>query len=293
MEAQIRSIRFFIIVVTACSLSWPHLIWAQPTDDGISADEIMLKSYRVHGGDDSISTLTFNFMEPNNRERKLEYTMLWKDYKGRDGITTKMIFFKEFPPADKGIAYMTWMYQPDLNQDDDEWLYLPELRTVRKLSKKIGDDQDGHNKHDEDSEFSKSVLHRTQLVPRQPDLDNHQLLRVDEKDGEEFYVIDSTPKNKDDNYPYSRTINWVSKDHFLLTKIDYFNMDGEKTLHQEIKWQNIDKSWVWDKVEGTDLNTGNKTSLTVSNVRINTGIDDDAFTKRVMKLGIDSLRLVH
>jgi len=260
---------------------------ALAADGELSAKEIVNRSFKIHGGDDSISTLTFTFMEPGDRERKLAYTMLWKDYKGRDDIITKMIFFKEFPPADKGIAYMTWMYRPDLQRDDDEWLYLPELRTVRKLSKKIGEDEE----HDEDSDFSKSVLHRPQLVPRPPALDTHELLRTEVLDGKEYYVVARTPKQDEDEYPYSQTINWISKDHFLLSKIDYYNKSGSLVLQQRINWQQIDDAWVWDRVEAVNRNNGNKTVLTVSDVRVNTGLDDDTFTKRVMKLGIGSLRL--
>lgn len=276
---------FVIVVMTICFTIFPVTSHAE-----LTATEILKQSYGAHGGNDSVSTLTFTFMEPNERERKLAYTMLWKDYKGKDGITTKMIFFKEYPPADKGIAYMTWMYSPELNQDDDEWLYLPELRTVRKLSKKIGE-QGEHNENDKDSEFSKSVLHRTQLVPRPPQLDTCKLVRTDKIDGKEYYVIERMPKTNDSEYPYIKTINWISKNNFLLNKIDYIGMNGKLAIHQNIKWQKIGDNWVWDEVKATDRETGNTTVLKVTDVRINTGMDDEAFTKRVMKLGIDSLRL--
>ena len=276
---------FFIVVATLSLIIMPVTSRAEMT-----AVDILKKSYSVHGGNDSVSLLTFTFMEPNERERKLAYTMLWKDYKGKDGFTTKMIFFKEYPPADKGIAYMTWMYSPELNQDDDEWLYLPELRTVRKLSKKIGE-QGEHNDNDKDSEFSKSVLHRTQLVPRPPELDTCELVRTDKIDGKEYYVIERMPKKGDSEYPYIKTINWISKDDYLLDKIDYFDMNGKLVIHQDIKWRKIGDNWVWDEVKATDKETGNTTVLKVTDVRINTGLDNEAFTKRVMRLGVDSLRL--
>jgi outer membrane lipoprotein-sorting protein len=280
------NILFAVVVTTLCFGVMPAISHAE-----LSAAEIVRKSSEIHGGNASISTLTFTFQEPNVRERELAYTMLWKDYKGQDGITTKMIFFKEYPPADKGIAYMIWMYSPALNQDDDEWLYLPELRTVRKLSKKIGTDTGEHNQKDEDNEFSKSLLHRQQLVPRPAELDTCELVRTDEIDGKEYYVIERTPKKNDSGYPYRKTINWISKDNFLLTKIDYIDRAGIATLRQQIKWQKIDNAWVWAEVRATSNATGNTTVLKVSDVRINPELDDDAFTKRVMKLGIDSLRL--
>jgi len=264
----------------------PSTALAQP-----SADEIINKSLEVYGGDNSLSTLTFSFQESNEIERKLVYRMLWKDYKGKDGLSTKMIFFKEFPPDDKGIAYMSWIYRPDMNQDDDEWLYLPELRSVRKLSKKIDSHHEGRHQHDKDDEFAKSVLHRPHLVPRPVYLDRHQLLRTEDLDGKNFYVIERIPKKHTDDFPYSKTINWISADNYLLTKIDYYDTGGKVVIHQRINWQKIADAWVWDKVEATDVETGNNTTLTVSDVRVNIGIDDEAFTKRVMKLGIDSLRL--
>ena len=76
-----------------------------------------------------------------------------------------------------------------------------------------------------------------------------------------------------------------------MTKIDYLDLNGKLVLHQDIKWQKIADAWVWDEVRATDKETGNTTVLKVTDVRINIGLDDESFTKRVMKLGIDSLRL--
>lgn len=249
--------------------------------------EIIQKSNDVYSGEDTSSRLTFHFIEPDAPERKLSYLMLWKLYTDDKEINTKMLFFKEFPPDEKDVAFMIWLYKPELNKDDDQWLYLPELRTVRKLGKKMG----GHDhSHKEDDEFSKSVMHRPHLTPRSPGLDGLKLIPPANDKDKDFYIVERTPKKHDKGYPYSKTINWISKDNFLLSHIDYYDMKGKLALQQDFEWTQIGKAWVWKTAKATDINTGNTTKLSITDIQVNIGIDDNIFSKRMMKLGPGALR---
>ena len=131
------SVTGFLLGISLCCI-------ASSTVAGLTATEIANKTNEIDGGDDSISRLTFTFQKPNGSERKLVYTMAWKEYAGRDGVDDKVIFFSEFPPDDNGKSYMIWV---NTNKQDDEWMYLPELRMVRKVT------------HDE-SHHHKKNLHR-------------------------------------------------------------------------------------------------------------------------------------
>ncbi len=244
-----------------------------------SATEIVTKAHDVAGGDDSISRLTFTFQKPDGAEKKLIYTMVWKEYGGKDDIDDKVIFFSDYPPDDKGKSFMTWVYG---NKKADEWMYLPELRMVRKVT------HSEHHHHDnEEDDFAHSVLTHIDLVPREPGLDDHAL--VHEGVAEGVYLVESIPKQVSKDFTYQKTRRWISKDHFLLERIDYYGKSGEVEKRQTTKWKKIGEAWVWEQVVGEDLKTKARTVLDISDIRLNNDLKDEVFSARTLRLGKDSI----
>lgn len=271
-----RMTRVTAVTILFLATGCPLLAGAAP-----SAVEIVTKAYELEGGEDSISRLRFNMRTADGSEKKLVYTMVWKEYEGKGDVDDKLIFFSEYPPDDKGKAFMVWVYP---NKKDDEWMYLPELRMVRKISHSAH-----HRHHDEEDDFAHSVLTHVLLVPRPPGLDTHSLVGEEEIDGHSAYVVESTPKRASKNYPYSKTRRWISKDNFLPERIDYYGLSGKLEKRQTIQWKRIGEAWVWERVVGEDLRNQNRTTLDVSDVRLNIGLDDDVFSARTLRLGRDSL----
>ena len=247
----------------------------------LSATEIMKKANEIEGGDDSMARLSFTFTRPDGEEKKLVYTMVWKEYDGQDDVDDKVIFFSEYPPDDKDKSFMVWVY-PD--KMDDEWMYLPELRMVRKMSH-----GEHHAHHDEDDDFAHSVLTQVDLVPRAPDLDNHIRLKDETLDGHADYVVESMPKHPGKDYPYEKTRRWITQAHYLPERIDYYGVTGDLIKRQTIKWKHIGDAWVWDRVVGEDLISHARTVLEISDIRLNSGLKDEVFSARTLRLGKDSI----
>lgn len=250
----------------------------------LSADAVMKKSFAVYGGDDSLSKITFIFQEKGDLEKKLVYSMAWKKFQGASDVDTKVIMFRDFPPDAKGVSYLGIFYKPELNKNDDEWIYLPELRMVRRLS---------HTgpKHAKEEEFSKSELRQFDLVPRNPDDDTHQLLPSETMEGVACHVIESIPKKGGGEfYPYGKVVRWISKENFLPLRIDYYDERDKLQKQQFTKWKKIGDAWVWEEVVGTNIQTGNKTLLTITDIKVNVGLTDESFSKRTMQLGIENVK---
>ena len=254
-----------------------------PAAKELSADVIMQKSYAVYSGDDSLSRITFSFQEKDVPEKKLVYTMAWKRFTEGE-YEAKVMMFREFPPDAKGVSYMGFFYTPNPSRNDEEWVYLPELRMVRKLS---------HTgpKHAKQEEFAPSELRQYDLMPRHPEYDTQQLIGSEKVANVDCYVIQSIPKpNAEEAYPYSKVVKWISKDNFLPLRVDYYNEHGKLFKQQVTKWKKIGKAWVWEEVKGGNTFTGNQTILTVSDIKINVGLTDESFSKRAMQLGIDGVK---
>lgn len=277
------------VVMCMWTVFLTHPARAEEASVEISADAIMQKSYVVYSGDDSLSRITFTFQEKGFPEKKLVYTMAWKRFTEGE-YEAKVMMFREFPPDAKGVSYMGFFYMPHPSRNDDEWIYLPELRMVRKLS---------HSgpKHAKQEEFAPSELRQYDLMPRHPGYDTHQLLRTEKLGAVDCYVIQSTPKpNGAEAYPYSKVVKWISKDNFLPLRVEYYaevqggNEEGKLQKQQVTQWKKIGNAWVWEEVKGVNIRTGNQTTLTVSDVRINVGLTDGSFSKRAMQLGIEGVK---
>ena len=258
----------------------------------LSADQIVKKAAEVYGGDDSVETVSFIFRQPGEEERRLTYTMAWKGYDGGEFLR-KVIFFTEFPPDKRGEAYMAWFYPPKLHKDDDAWIYLPDLRSIRKIGHTHH--HQGHSGEDQEKdEFSKSVLKDEDLMPRSPQADRHRLLRTDKIDGKSYYVIENVPKGgampgMDMEYDYGKTVQWIDAENFLVTRIDYYDGAGDIVKSENIEWKKMGKAWVWSKLQATDHKTQSETVMEISKIRVNVGLEDRVFSKRAMRLGLASV----
>lgn len=246
-----------------------------------SAAEIVNKSNEIDGGNDTISRLTFTFSKADGSEKKLVYTMAWKKYSGEDGVHDKVIFFSEYPLYDVGKSYMIWV-SANSEKQDDEWMYLPELRMVRKVTH-----DENHHRSDKEDDFAQSVLMQINLVPRKTDLDNHSLFGKETLDGHDDYVVESIPKQASKNFPYQKTRRWITVSDFLCERIDYYNEAGTAVMSQTIRWKKIGNAWVWDRVVGTNLKSNARTVLDISAIRLNNNLTDEVFSARSMRLGKD------
>lgn len=256
------------------------LMWCIGTDAAeMTGAEIMQRVYESNRIDDQIATLTFTFIDADHAEKKVVYTMVWKNSRGQDGYDNKAMFFTEFPPDRKGIAYLGWLRKPGTAQQDDEWIYLPELRMVRRIAQR-----GVHYTHDDD-EFGLSLLERDHLQPRQVDLDEHQLLKNETLDGVSYYVVESRSKQQGFAYPYKKVISWIEQESLRPMRVHYFDMDDKPALDVTFEWAEVSGKWLWKRVTAVEPNVHAKTILDISDVKINSGLSDGTFTSRLLMRG--------
>ena len=99
----------------------------------ITGLEIMTKVDQQESGDDQKSSATFQLINKRGQKRVRDTLRLWKDYNSKDGFDVKMITFFKSPPDVRGTGFLSWSYWDD-KKDDDQWLYLPALRKVRRIA---------------------------------------------------------------------------------------------------------------------------------------------------------------
>jgi outer membrane lipoprotein-sorting protein len=208
-------------------------------------------------------------------ERVRDLEIYGKTYGHR---TRKGITFFLTPPEVKGVGFLSWSY-PD--KDDDQWLYLPELKRVRQISGA------SRKQSFQGSDFSYDDLQLADDLRDWTEKDaTSKLVRDGEiVDGVPCAVIELTLQNKP--YDYSRFIVWLDRKESTFRKVEFYDKKDDalvKTLTLS-GFETIDKMPTPHKIEMTNVKKGTKTTIEVSDVRYNRGLADEAFTERALERG--------
>jgi hypothetical protein len=189
-----------------------------------------------------------------------------KNLKGKDGFISKSVLRYLDPPDYYGTNILTWNY---LDREPAFWGMAPrgELGAAPRLT------DTERTRPPAEADFS-----LVDYVDIKVGKERHELLRSEDYQGKECFVVESTPINKD--IKYGKKISWIDQIDFIPLQIDYWNREGTlwKTLH--IEWQDKFGFWFWEKAVLENLQTGEKTLITTNDVRVNLGLDDRDFTRQ-------------
>lgn len=259
---MLRKLSILLTLIGALTLN----VFAQEKLTGL---QVMEKVYNRPTGEDMEANLTMILINANGDQRLREIKQFSRDF-GK--VEKKIMFF--IKPADvRNTSFMNWSYD-DPNKDDDQWIYLPALRKVKRISSDSKGDY-----------FMGSDFTYDDLGDRKPNEDTHKILREEKLNGEDCYVIESIPK--DEEYMYSKTITWVIKDKWIGLKKEFYDEDGDflKTLNVK-KYEKISGYWIITNTEMDNAQKKHKTIMKLTNVKINVGIPANKFTERMMKRGL-------
>lgn len=235
----------------------------------LTGQKIIENVYYRETGEDATSDLTMTLINSRGNERVREIKQYSKDF----GKEEKSIMFFLSPADVRNTSFMNWSYDEE-GRDDDQWIYLPALKKVKRISSDSKSDY-----------FMGSDFTYDDLGDRHPSEDTHKLLREEKHNGEECYVVESIPKEKE--YMYSKTVTWVVKDKWIGMKKEFYDEDSKHLKTLEVnKYEKIDGYWVILHSEMHNVQKDHRTIMNLKNVQINIDIDDGMFTERIMKRGI-------
>ena len=231
--------------------------------------DVIKNVYNRPTGNDMAGNLIMTIENSRGNQRVREIKQFVKSVKNGE---KKIMFF--LSPADvKNTSFMTWSYD-EKGKSDDQWIYLPALKKVKRISSDSKGDY-----------FMGSDFTYDDLGDRHPMDDTHTILREEVVNGEETIVIESVPK--DEEYMYSRTVTWVVKDSWIGLKKEFYDEDDELLKILTVEGQ---KSFgdviILTKVKMNNVQRNQFTIMEFSDVQIDTGIPNNKFTERMMKRGI-------
>lgn len=249
-------------------------LWVAPLVGSEDGYQIMLKSHNLDKGKDQKANFTMELIKKNGKKRIREVTY----WKLECGDEDKSLMYFRKPAADEGTAFLTWEHK---NEDDDQWLYLPALKKVRRIS--------AAEKH---KSFMGTDFSYNDIAAPHPDEFVHKPSGEEKVDGKDCYLVESIHKtytgDKDyknrKKYQYSKILSWICKDNYILMKARMFDEQGhdDKEFHaRDIK--KIDGIWTSLIMEMEDLRTGHRTVLTITDIRYNIGLKDSFFGQRELE----------
>lgn len=267
MSAAFPAARALAVILALVAL--PATGGAEP---GPSAADVAARAHAVSGGADGVGRVSFVIERPDAAPVRQDFAMLWKRY--ADGpVDTKVVFFPEFPPDRKGYAWMGFIARAGAGGEDAAWMYLPDLRTVRRI----------HGPDEGDDPFHASLLGAAELIPRLDAADRHRLLGAETLDGVPVHVLETTRAAAD--YPYPRTVRWITRDRFLTLKVEHYTPAGRLIRAIRIHWGRVGERDVWERVEAEDPGRGTRTVLTVTDQRVDVGLTDRQFSEATLHTG--------
>ncbi len=235
--------------------------------EGPTAEEIMKSAHLnlYYAAGDGRAMVDMELTDKRGKVRKRSFVMLRLD-REEGGAQKYFTYFTE--PSDvRRTGFMVWK-EPD--SDDSRWIYMPALDLVKRISAK-----------DKGSSFVGSDFTYEDVSGRHWLDDNHELLREESVEERLFYVIQSTPKEKD---AFTRKLTWVSQERMLPEKEEYYDKKDE--LSRMILAEEVMEIGGIPTVTRRSAENIKKKSRTVAfftDVQYDLGLEDKLFTERYLK----------
>lgn len=252
-------------VILFALLLAPVFVYAQTAEEkgmeiAVEADK------RDNGFLDVASKMTMTLKNANGDVsiRKMRSKTLEVQGDGDKGLT---IFDQ---PADiKGTAFLSFTHVLDA---DDQWLYLPALKRVKRISSK-----------NKSGPFMGSEFAFEDLSSREVEKFSYLYLKDETVDGENAFVIEVRP-----NYKYSgytRSVVWISKEKYQPLKIDYYDRKNSllKTMTVSGYQQYLGQYWRPDVMVMTNHQTKKETRLDFADYKFKMGLSERDFNKSSLK----------
>ncbi len=216
-------------------------------------------------GDDQVAEMTMTLIKSTGRQR-VRKVKVWQKHYGDD--TRSLMRFIE--PADvAGTGFLVWEHEKG---EDDQWLYLPAQKKVRRIS------SDEKEQSFMGTDFSYEDLGSHHLNDY-----SYYLLSEEVYEGHPCYVVRGMPKQGVDK-PYSKTVSWVRKENFVSVRIDFFDRSGQLLKQLRVlELDEIDGIWTEVRMEMENMQKKHRTILTFEGVQYNTGLSGSIFTERNLR----------
>ncbi len=185
-----------------------------------------------------------------------------------DGDKSLTIF--DNPRDVKGTAFLNYSHKKG---DDDQWLYLPALKRVKRISSR-----------NKSGSFLGSEFSYEDISGQEVEKYTYKWLRDEAYQGRDCYVFERYPIDKK-NSGYSRQVVWMDKKDYREWKIEFY--DRKKSLLKILTVTEynryLEKYWRANEMNMVNLQNSKSTKLLWSNYQFGTGLKEKDFNLNSLK----------
>ncbi|MEM7612919.1 MAG: outer membrane lipoprotein-sorting protein [Pseudomonadota bacterium] len=203
----------------------------------------------------------------NKRGDSVTRSMRSKTLEMPDAGDRTLLFFLD--PADvRGTAFLTHSFE---DRDDDQWLYLPALKRVKRIA---SSQRDGAFMS---SEFSYEDLGADEVAKY-----TYRYLGETTIDGEPAYTLERTPVARSG---YSKHVVTMDQSELRARKVEYFDRTGTllKTLTASNYQRYLDQYWRPLRMEMVNHQNGKRTVLEWENYEFGAGLPMRDFERNALR----------
>ncbi len=264
-----------VALVAVVSVLFVSFARADEVSDLPSADEIIARLNARDDGQRVTRTLIMELIDRRGKSRVRET----KGYRRYFGEEKRTVLFYQSPANVKGTGFLTYDY-PDAKTDDDQWLYLPALRKVRRISSSDRGD------YFLGTDFSYEDIKKETRIAAEDY--TFTTLSTEEVDGYLTYVVEGVPVDRETaaELGYGRVLWRIDPEIWMSRKTEMWDVNGNplKTLRNEII-ENVQGIWTSLRLSAINHKTGHSSIFTFSDVDYLASIDDSMFEQRALRRG--------
>lgn len=232
-------------------------------------------------GDSMMAAMEMILIDGNGEARPARGINTWAYTYDKEQDLGKAVMEFVSPASIRGTRFLT-VAQP-LGTDDDKWIYLPDLKRVRRIASA-----------DKGSSFVGSDFSYGDMETREVEEDTHKLLGSETIDGYDCYIVEATPIDIEDAQ-YSKRITYVTKEHYIPMKAELYSKktgELEKVMKVVGEIKQVQDIWTIFETVMTTVNTGHSTVLKMRNdnsgnpmIKYNVKVDPRRFTQEFLETG--------
>ncbi|MGM0509180.1 MAG: outer membrane lipoprotein-sorting protein [Fusobacteriota bacterium] len=241
--------------------------------------EIMDKVKNRDSGDTIHGLMGMDLIDKNGEVNPRTIEIWGETYDKEKDLSRQIMVFK----APASVKNTRFLQVENEDRDDDKWIFLPGLGRVRRISSSEGS-----------SSFMGSDFTYDDMETRDIEEDTHKLLKEEKLGSYDCFVVESTPKNKEESQ-YDKRVSWITKKHFIPVRTKLYSkktkeVQKEMTVKQNIK--KVQDIWTVFETVMEDKESGHKTKLYVKRgengnpyIEYNKKIHPHRFSQRYLKTG--------
>jgi outer membrane lipoprotein-sorting protein len=232
----------------------------------MSGKELAQKVHDRDIGDDSCAHSVMGLISRRGKKRIRNFIIYRKD----DGELLKQLIRFTSPADIEGTGFLSFEREDEATE---QFLYLPALRRTRR----IVSSQKDHRFVNTD--FTYEDMERRRVKDH-----IHAISGEEKKQERDCWILESRPKAKAESQ-YSLIKSWVAKDIYVPLFVEYYSKKRKLIKQYSVaKLEKIQGIWTEIEVVMIDLNREHRTLIKVKDIKYNSNLPDDTFTRRNLEV---------